>query len=116
MVKPSSSSSRRAASNNGRSPAVSRRQARPESESEAEAGEGENGVEENDDGDNTIRILIATDNHLGYAEKDPVRGEDSLRAFEEILGLAQTEKVGKAVIHSRMRGRMEAGLGWVGLV
>ena len=24
--------------------------------------------------DNIFRILIATDNHLGYAEKDPERG------------------------------------------
>jgi hypothetical protein len=24
--------------------------------------------------DDTLRIMISTDNHLGYAEKDPVRG------------------------------------------
>ncbi|KAF9929327.1 Double-strand break repair protein mre11a [Linnemannia zychae] len=36
----------------------------------------------------TFSILVATDNHLGYLEKDPVRGDDSFRAFEEILKLA----------------------------
>lgn len=39
----------------------------------------------------TLRVLLATDNHLGYAEKDPVRGDDSFRTFQEILRLAQSE-------------------------
>lgn len=43
--------------------------------------------------DNSIRILVATDNHLGYAEKDAVRGEDSFTTFEEILELAVSENV-----------------------
>lgn len=37
---------------------------------------------------NTFSILVATDSHLGYLEKDPVRGDDSFKAFEEILKLA----------------------------
>ncbi|KAH8249174.1 hypothetical protein KR032_006977 [Drosophila birchii] len=45
------------------------------------------------DSDNVIRILVATDNHLGYGEKDAVRGEDSFNAFEEILELAVSEDV-----------------------
>ncbi|XP_017860403.1 PREDICTED: double-strand break repair protein MRE11-like [Drosophila arizonae] len=45
------------------------------------------------DVDNIIRVLVATDNHLGYAEKDAVRGEDSFTAFEEILELAVSEDV-----------------------
>lgn len=45
------------------------------------------------DADNVIRILVATDNHLGYGEKDAVRGEDSFTAFEEILELAVSEDV-----------------------
>ncbi|SPP79507.1 double-strand break repair protein MRE11 [Drosophila guanche] len=45
------------------------------------------------DGDNVIRIMVATDNHLGYGEKDAVRGEDSFTAFEEILELAVAEDV-----------------------
>ena len=36
-----------------------------------------------------MRILISTDNHLGYAERDAVRGIDSFAAFEEVLYLAK---------------------------
>ncbi|GBP07522.1 Double-strand break repair protein MRE11 [Eumeta japonica] len=35
-----------------------------------------------------INIMVATDIHLGYQETDPVRGEDSFIAFEEVLSLA----------------------------
>jgi len=45
------------------------------------------------DPDNTFVILIATDNHLGYLEKDPIRGDDSFKAFEEILTIAQKKEV-----------------------
>lgn len=38
--------------------------------------------------DNTLKILIASDVHLGHQESDPVRGEDSFVAFEEVLSLA----------------------------
>ncbi|KAG6919140.1 hypothetical protein DXG01_008947 [Tephrocybe rancida] len=38
--------------------------------------------------DNTIRILLATDNHIGYNERDPIRGQDSINTFKEILQLA----------------------------
>ena len=34
-------------------------------------------------------LFLATDNHLGVNEKDPVRGNDSFAAFEEILQLAK---------------------------
>lgn len=40
-----------------------------------------------------IKILISTDNHLGYLEKDPVRGNDSFRVFEEVLQLAKSNQV-----------------------
>ncbi|KAM0683424.1 meiotic recombination [Mitosporidium daphniae] len=43
--------------------------------------------------DSTIRIIIATDNHLGYMEKDPIRGEDSFLAFQEILETAKARNV-----------------------
>lgn len=46
-----------------------------------------------DDDASTLRLLLSTDNHLGYAEKDPVRGDDSFRTFHEILKLAQGEAV-----------------------
>lgn len=38
--------------------------------------------------DDIISIMVASDIHLGYAENDPVRGEDSFVAFEEVLALA----------------------------
>ncbi|KAJ7291315.1 Mre11 DNA-binding presumed domain-containing protein [Mycena rebaudengoi] len=38
--------------------------------------------------DDTIRIMLATDNHIGYMERDPVRGQDSINTFREILQLA----------------------------
>lgn len=41
----------------------------------------------------TIRILVATDNHVGYEERDPIRRDDSWRTFDEILNLARTEDV-----------------------
>ena len=42
--------------------------------------------------DDVIRIVISTDNHLGYMEKDPVRCHDSFAAFEEVL-LCAKDKV-----------------------
>ncbi|EME78810.1 uncharacterized protein MYCFIDRAFT_96229, partial [Pseudocercospora fijiensis CIRAD86] len=44
------------------------------------------------DGD-TIRILITTDNHVGYNERDPVRGDDSWKTFDEIMCLAREREV-----------------------
>ena len=40
------------------------------------------------DPESTIKIMLATDNHIGYNERDPVRGQDSINAFKEILQLA----------------------------
>lgn len=36
-------------------------------------------------GDSILKILVTTDNHLGYGEKDTIRGEDSFTAFEASL-------------------------------
>lgn len=41
----------------------------------------------------TIRILVATDNHVGYEERHPIRGEDSWKAFHEIMCLAKERDV-----------------------
>ncbi len=41
----------------------------------------------------TIKILLATDIHLGYLEKDALRGDDSVNTFEEILKYAKDRKV-----------------------
>lgn len=35
-----------------------------------------------------IKIMLATDNHIGYLERDPVRSQDAINTFEEILQLA----------------------------
>lgn len=41
----------------------------------------------------TIRILIATDSHVGFEERDPVRKDDSWRSFDEVMKLAKSEDV-----------------------
>ena len=46
-----------------------------------------------EDMSNVLRILIATDNHLGYGEKWPERQLDSFITFEEILEIATKENV-----------------------
>ncbi|KAJ2850264.1 meiotic recombination [Coemansia brasiliensis] len=42
--------------------------------------------------EDTLSILVATDNHLGYLENDPIRGQDSFHAFAEVLQLARLHK------------------------
>ncbi|KAJ3005189.1 Double-strand break repair protein mre11a [Thoreauomyces humboldtii] len=72
------------------------RRARPTLDSDAGevAGSDSHDVEAETETDaDTFKILIATDNHIGYMEKDPIRGNDSFDSFEEILQLAQTHGV-----------------------
>ena len=38
--------------------------------------------------EDTFRILVATDNHIVYNERDAIRGQDSINTFREILQLA----------------------------
>ncbi|KAF3847720.1 hypothetical protein F7725_020748 [Dissostichus mawsoni] len=45
------------------------------------------------DDEDTFKILIATDIHLGYLEKDAIRGNDSFNTLEEILKCAKTNQV-----------------------
>lgn len=45
------------------------------------------------DPNDVLKILITTDNHLGYLEKDAERGNDSYNAFEEALEIAKREEV-----------------------
>ncbi len=42
-----------------------------------------------DDDESVLRIIISTDNHLGYKERDPTRGMDSFAAFEEVLSFSK---------------------------
>ncbi|KAK4348390.1 hypothetical protein RND71_031145 [Anisodus tanguticus] len=46
-----------------------------------------------DEMSDTVRILVATDCHLGYMEKDEVRRHDSFQAFEEICSIAEKKQV-----------------------
>ncbi|CAK9160191.1 unnamed protein product [Ilex paraguariensis] len=46
-----------------------------------------------EDVSNTLRILVATDCHLGYMEKDEIRRHDSFQAFEEICSIAEQKQV-----------------------
>lgn len=48
-------------------------------------------IDNNIDAD-TLRIMVSTDNHLGYLERDPIRGNDSFAAFEEVLLLSKRHK------------------------
>eukprot|EP01094_Clydonella_sp_ATCC50884_P017829 TRINITY_DN3187_c0_g3_i1.p1 TRINITY_DN3187_c0_g3~~TRINITY_DN3187_c0_g3_i1.p1 ORF type:complete len:709 (-),score=152.87 TRINITY_DN3187_c0_g3_i1:207-2333(-) len=57
-----------------------------------EGGEGED-EQEREEEERLFKVMIATDTHLGYKERDPVRGDDSFRAFEEILQKAKEENV-----------------------
>ncbi|KAJ5083341.1 Double-strand break repair protein mus-23 [Penicillium angulare] len=41
----------------------------------------------------TIRVLISTDNHVGYNERDPIRGDDSWKTFHEVMCLAKEKDV-----------------------
>lgn len=45
-----------------------------------------------DEESNTVKILVATDCHLGYMEKDEVRRHDSFQAFEEICSIAEKKQ------------------------
>lgn len=41
----------------------------------------------------TIRILITTDNHVGYNEIDPIRGNDAAITFREAMTIAKEQEV-----------------------
>lgn len=46
----------------------------------------------------TLRILVATDSHVGYMEDDPIRGDDSWQTFDEIMSLAKEHDVGGPLV------------------
>lgn len=43
--------------------------------------------------EDTIRILITTDNHVGYNENDPITGDDSWKTFHEVMDIAKEYQV-----------------------
>ncbi|CAJ1401034.1 unnamed protein product [Effrenium voratum] len=40
----------------------------------------------------TLRILVLTDTHVGFNEKDKVRGKDSMETLEEALQIGKSSK------------------------
>ena len=42
--------------------------------------------------DDVFRIVISTDNHLGFMEKDPVRCHDALATFNEVMVVAKDKR------------------------
>ncbi|XP_048498670.2 double-strand break repair protein MRE11 isoform X2 [Beta vulgaris subsp. vulgaris] len=46
-----------------------------------------------EDVSHTLRVLVATDCHLGYLEKDEIRRHDSFESFEEICSIAEKKQV-----------------------
>ena len=46
---------------------------------------------------------MATDSHVGYMERDPVRKDDSWRSFDEVMNLARTEDVSNIKPNLRLR-------------
>lgn len=37
-----------------------------------------------------MKILVTSDNHLGFKETDPIRAEDTFNTFDEVLSIAQS--------------------------
>lgn len=52
------------------------------------------------DDEDTFKILVATDIHLGYLEKDAIRGNDTFVTFEEIMKCAEQNDVRNAHTHT----------------
>ena len=51
------------------------------------------GDSEEQDNSELFRILISSDIHLGFGEKDQERGNDSFNSFDELLGIGEEENV-----------------------
>jgi hypothetical protein len=45
------------------------------------------------DSSDILKILVASDMHLGYGERDPIRGEDSFETFAEVFQIALEQQV-----------------------
>ena len=61
-------------------------------------------AEESSEHPDHLKLLTASDLHLGYLERDPVQGDDSFAAFEEVLMIATREKA-DAVLLGQSRTR-----------
>ena len=45
-----------------------------------------------------FRILVSSDIHLGYGEKNPQRGDDSFNSFDELLGIGVEQGVDMVIL------------------
>ena len=50
----------------------------------------------------TIRILVSTDNHVGFEERDPIRKDDSWRTFDEVMTIAKERDVDMVLLAGDM--------------
>lgn len=55
-----------------------------------------------EDYDEPTKILVSSDNHLGYLENDPLRHDDSFRTFEELLYIARSNSVDFIVLSGNL--------------
>lgn len=54
-------------------------------------------VDNIEEGPDTFSILLTTDNHVGYNENDPIRGDDGWKTFNEVLRMAAERDVDMVV-------------------
>lgn len=47
----------------------------------------------------SMLYCTASDNHLGYMESDPIRRNDTLETFKEILTIARDQDVSDWVVY-----------------
>uniref|UniRef100_A0A3B4A588 Calcineurin-like phosphoesterase domain-containing protein n=1 Tax=Periophthalmus magnuspinnatus TaxID=409849 RepID=A0A3B4A588_9GOBI len=57
------------------------------------------------DDEDTFKILISTDVHLGYLEKDAIRGNDSYNTLKEILEYVDFILLGGDLFHENKPSR-----------
>ena len=61
----------------------------------------------------TIKILVATDSHVGYNERDAIRGDDSWKSFHEAMCLAKDQDVSIAFDVARFSLCAKKELRWI---
>ena len=58
-----------------------------------ESSSNDDNFEDTNDPSDILNLMVTTDNHLGFLEKDTERSEDSYISFEETLEIAKIEQV-----------------------
>ncbi|CDW75302.1 dna repair exonuclease [Stylonychia lemnae] len=60
-----------------------------------------------DDDKDVFKILITTDNHLGFRENDPIVGNDSFFSFNETLQIYRTSKIFNKYVLGKQQVKFE---------